>query len=135
MMDLRKAALVLALMMPAAASAEEIFTASAVGAADGSVECHWVRDRVLAVVSSPCSDFTAPPALRIGEIFTANGHEYRIGVIRVTRTPIYDPAKGGETERTSCVLAEKADALPPSADSTSHVGIWLAVPDCEVQDR
>src|ERR1700730_11195488 len=99
-------------------------------ALDGNTLCRAHSNWLITEVSGPCSGFTPPSKLAVGEAFVANGKTRTIAVITATqREKDYKDdkidAKKGEWY---CVAGETVADLDIEHNKNA---LWLYVPKCE----
>jgi hypothetical protein len=99
-------------------------------AVDGNTLCRAHSNWLITEVSGPCSGFTPPSKLAVGEAFVANGKTRTIAVITATqREKDYKDdkidAKKGEWY---CVAGETVADLDIEHNKNA---LWLYVPKCE----
>jgi hypothetical protein len=123
------AALVLVTLAPAPAPAE-MYKAVRVEPLDGAVRCIWARDRLITLISGPCSDFTPPRQIRLGETFQANGKTKTINVILADPVSKNIPALGLKAGDVTCTAAESPADIPGLSGKREHTGTWLYVAKC-----
>jgi hypothetical protein len=117
-----------------AARTEEVTTSpiAHVESLDGTIGCHWARDRLITVISGPCDSFSPPQHIRLGETFQANGKKKVINVIQASRIPKDFPDLGLKAGDVTCTAAESADNIPSGSRRSEHTGTWLYIPKCRI---
>ena len=135
----REGVIVSALRMIAILTASLVMSDYAVAAAnpvqearalDGKILCRSRSDWLITETSGPCSGFTAPSKLAVGEAFIANGKTRTIAVIEATqmekdyKDDKIDIKKG----EWYCVAGETVADLDIEHNKNA---LWLYIPKCE----
>ena len=97
-----------------------------VEAIHGQVKCNWVRDRLITVISGPCDNFVAPPRVRIGETFMANGKAKTINVIIAMRVEKDFPQLQLKAGDWTCTAAESAKDIPDGSGARPELGLYIS---------
>jgi hypothetical protein len=106
--------LILAAITPSSSLPAHDLQVESAAALNGKVECHAHTNWWVTTASGPCETFTPPAKVALGERFTANGKERKIGVIVATQAE-EDVIENGLDIRKgdwTCVAAESIGRNP-----------------------